>query len=148
MPLHDVTVRLQKTPWALYGWQSVVKAHGGKKRGADGKERRSNIALHELLTAPLGIYIAVAVLDAGNKHAIVWDGWRRVLFIGPGEYDDRGLDGALLVEQADIDNALHVNLTHGVTLTEYVRNKFGLVSMTQVAVLMCRAKRWAEVDLV
>ena len=34
-------------------------------------------------------------------HAIVWDGWRGLLFLGPGAFDDRGLDGAILVDKED-----------------------------------------------
>lgn len=147
VPLHEITVRLRKTPWALYGWQAIVKQRTGKKRGADGKERRTEvIALHEVLTAGLGIYLVImSAVEGDVNHAVVWDAWRRVLFIGPGYYDDRGMDGALLVEQADLDDAAHVDEAHGLTLTDYVRQRFGLEHVVNAAVVMVRAKVAAEV---
>ncbi len=149
VPLHEITVRLHKTPWALYGWQALVKQAGGRKRGVDGKGRRQSITLHEVLSARPAIYLMVmAVADGSCHHAVVWDGRRRVLFIGPGSYDDRGMDGALIVDQADIDDAGHVDPVHGRTLTEYVSEQFGLEHVVDAAVVMVRAKRWAEVALV
>ena len=150
IPLHEIVVRLRKTPWALYGWQAVMKAKGKRKRGANGKQRRIfQISLHEVLSMPAAIYLVVMAATEGSiNHAVVWDGWRRVLFIGPGAYDDRGMDGALLVEQADIDDAAHVDEEHGQSLTDYVRERFGLSHVVDAAVVMVRAKRWAMAGLV
>ena len=77
-------------------------------------------------------------------HGIVWDAWRRVLFIGPGGYSDRGMDGALLVEQADIDDASRVDPVEGCTLSEWVAGKFGIRHVVRAHVLMVRASRVCE----
>ena len=68
--------------------------------------RRSFISIFELITFKYAIVIAVAVVqppDGGEPcgHAIVWDGWRALLFVGPGNRDDRGIDGTIRVETAD-----------------------------------------------
>mgnify|MGYP006152133073 CR=1 FL=1 len=84
--------------------------------------------------------------DAGtlDNHAVVWDAWRRILFIGPGCYDDRGLDGALLVEEADIADPSRVDPTHGMSLAAYVESKFGIVGFVTASVLMVHAGRLAD----
>ena len=146
--VHEVNVRLQqKTPFALYGWQAVVKArHGGAKRGRDGGERRQRLVLFDMIRECDLIMIAEALVedDAGrvlNKHAIVWDGWRRLLFIGPGAYDDRGLDGALLLNEADCNSAEHVDTEHGMTVSRYVHERFGIRHFTNMHVLMVSGKK-------
>ena len=49
------------------------------------------------------VAIAVVSLACGDScgHAVVWDGWRNLLFIGPGSRRDRGIDGTVLVNKAD-----------------------------------------------
>ena len=62
----------------------------------------AQLTLFEFISAPIGILIGEATMDTQDVHAIVWDAWRKILFIGPGAYDDRGLDGALLIEPEDL----------------------------------------------
>lgn len=53
-----------------------------------------------------GIYIAVAQVDLGDGpadgHAILWDAWRRILFLGPGDFNEHVCDGAILVDEEDL----------------------------------------------
>jgi hypothetical protein len=56
------------------------------------------------------------------------------------------LDGALQVDQADIDDAEHIDEKHGQTLTQYVQERFGITQFTGASVLMVRAKRVAETE--
>lgn len=154
--LHNVNMRLRKTPFHLTGWTTVVsKANGGErgsKRGHDGVERRSLISLFALLTGlPAGIVLAEAIVcnDEGSVtsvHTVVWDAWRRILFFGPGEYKDRELDGALLVEAADLQSETHVCPSNGVSLSEHVRSKFGISGFRRAHVLMVAAKRVGETE--
>ena len=62
--------------------------------------------LIELLRLEHGIFVAIAqvLLETGHAdaHAIVWDAWRRVLFIGPDAFDDKVCDGAILVDAEEI----------------------------------------------
>ena len=106
--VRELNERLTETPYYLYGWQTGSKA---SKRGRDGEERRRLITIHEIIAVEDVILIAQAVVfspDAGEaRHAIVWDGWRRMLFIGAGQADDRGLDGVLLVDREDQVSRLH-----------------------------------------
>jgi hypothetical protein len=91
--------------------------------------------IFELISATPAIYIAVAVIEEQEcAHAIVYDGWRRLLFIGPGNYTDRTLDGTILIEQDDIDDRSHVSTEHECTLTEYVRRQFGIMELTDAHV--------------
>lgn len=145
IPLHEVTVRLRKSPWALYGWQALAKAAGAPKRGRDGAARRAHITLHELISAQPAIYVAVGMVDDERcLHAVVWDGWRRLLFLGPGNYSDRELDGTISVEEADVRDAEHVCERHGVTLSAYVYERFGMRMFVDAHVVMVKAKRVAE----
>ena len=73
----------------------------------------------------------------------MWDAWRRVLFLGPSDFNDTYCDGAILVDQEDIDDPLrrtevvvgHEGLTQKLTLDEYVTEVFGIESIGKVSVL-------------
>ena len=123
----------------------------GSKRGADGAKRRLRIVLFEIICEKDVIIIAEAIVedDAGlelSRHAIVWDGWRRLLFIGPGTMDDRGLDGALQLEPADCEDASHVDPVHGMTISDYVLQRFGIRHVVGAHVPMVLAKRASETN--
>jgi len=60
-----------------------------------------------------GIFVAVAFVElheAGttDTHALVWDAWRSLLFIGPGNFDDKQTDGCLMVTREDINSRFAV----------------------------------------
>ena len=107
VPVRDVKERLRGTPYELYGWQAGRE----KKRGSDGSERRNLISLTDIIVAE-SIVVAEAVIDPPDgsprdKHALVWDGWRGLLFVGPGRHaDDRSADGIIKVEKDDMVRAL------------------------------------------
>ena len=110
--MHELNTRLQRTPFELLPVRTFLKRAGQLKRGADGRERRSEMSVWELLQVECAIVIAVALVEDEGcvvGHGIVWDAWRRILFIGPGAFDDRGLDGALVVEPADIADMSRVD---------------------------------------
>ena len=149
--VHDINVRMMKTksPYSLYGWQSLTKKRKGQKRGAGGKERRTPIRLFEIISIADAIVVAEAVVRAADgsvdsKHAVVWDGWRRLFFVGPGAYDDRGLDGTLQLDEADVVNESHMDMQYGMTVTDYVRINFKISDFTDAAVVMVRKSRAAE----
>ena len=146
--MHDVNVRLRKTPFQVYDWQAALHRHDcGAKRGRDGSERRQMISLFDVISNLDVVLIAEALVEWNgeivSKHAVVWDGWRRLLFIGPGEFDDRGLDGALHLHDIDCQCHSHVDETHGMTISSYVESKFGISRMTHVHALMVLKKRIA-----
>ena len=98
----EVHERLKPTPYELYGWTRVA----GAKRTRDGTQRRRGISIFELINLFDAIVIAEAVVQSPGGgpttgHAIVWDGWRRLLFIGPGAVDDRALDGTFTISRED-----------------------------------------------
>ena len=125
----------------------------GNKRASDGSERRHDWSLFELLSLREGIFIAVAQvhLDDGpaDGHAIVWDWWRRILFLGPGDFNDHVCDGAIQVEESDLQDPGHLSdvyigperVHRRMTLSDYVREIFGISRVTKVAALMVQAKR-------
>ena len=92
--------------------------------------------------------VAVALVegegDEVTGHAVVWDGWRRVLFVGPGAYDDRGLDGALLLSESDCMDPSHVDPEHGMAVSAYVASKFGIRRFSRVYAIMVHANRLHE----
>ena len=140
---------LQTTPYALYGWKALQKMAGKRARGADGSERRTKISLFDVISVSDAILVAVALVNNSggeDNHAVVWDGWRSVLFVGPGKFCDRQLDGALLVGDADKLNENHVDPYYGVTITQYVRDTFGLQHFNDVHVLMANTARLAETE--
>ena len=124
----------------------------GKRRHNGPAERRQLISLFELLTAVgEAIVIVEAVVEGEHGevlsvHAIVWDAWRRILFFGPGSRDDRGMDGALVVQEADLLSESHVDAEHGVTLSEHVRVSFGIAGFRRAHVVMVAAKRAGETN--
>ena len=98
----EVHERLKPTPYELYGWTRVA----GAKRTRDGTQRRTGISIFELINLVGAIVIAEAIVQTPGGgptagHAIVWDGWRSLLFIGPGAYDDRALDGTFKIARED-----------------------------------------------
>ena len=149
IPTHELNVRLQKTPYSLYDWQWLVKRRTGIKRGADGAARRRQLVLFDIISVPDAILIAVAAVEdvegrVTSYHAIVWDGWRRLLFIGPGSMDDRGLDGCLLLQRAECEDAARVDKEHGVTVSEHIHQRFGIRYIQRAHVVMVSLKRRAE----
>lgn len=58
----------------------------------------------------------------------------------PGEFDDRGLDGAILVEPSDISDENHRN-EDGKTLTEHIATRFGIDAIYSMHVVMVRLKK-------
>ena len=107
VPIKEIKLRLIPTPYELYGWQSIFKKDSGVKRGRDGAERRSLVSMFDIVSLVDAIVIAEAVVDAPDGsgrdwHAIVWDGWRNLMFIGPGRHaDDRSSDGMIKVDKLD-----------------------------------------------
>ena len=98
----EVHERLKLTPYELYGWTRVA----GAKRTRDGTQRRAGIFIFELINLVDAIVVAEARVQTPGGgptagHAVVWDGWRSLLFIGPGAYDDRALDGTLRIARED-----------------------------------------------
>ena len=80
--LHELNTRLQRTPFELLPVRTFLKRAGQQKRGADGRERRSEMSVWEVLQVERAIVIAVAIVqDEGCVvgHGIVWDAWRRIL---------------------------------------------------------------------
>ena len=111
-----------------------------------GKARRQAISLFDVVQHAGIILIGEALVHDNengailSKHAVVWDGWRRLLFIGPGEFDDRGLDGALQLHLEDMKDRERMDPVHGQTLSAYVSDKFGISTFTDVHALMVSAK--------
>ena len=107
-----------------------------------------------------GIFIAVAQVDLGDGpadgHAITWDAWRRILFLGPGDFNEHVCDGAILVDEEDLldrdrrcDVYIGLERAHArMTLSEYVREIFGISRVTKVAALMVNAKSVSETGYV
>ena len=137
--LHEANVRLRATPYVLYDADKV----SSKRKRSGGAERRTQLSLFDIIKQLDTIIVAAGVVrdEDGrllSKHAFVWDGWRRLFFVGPGEFDDRGLDGALLMEEADCKDAAHVDAAHGLTATAYLHKKFGISEFTHSYALMVR----------
>jgi len=63
-----------------------------------------------------------------------------LLFIGPGSATDRQLDGAFLVSPEDRANPLHKDEVTGKTLSEEVRDQFGITSFLSAHVVMVNVK--------
>jgi hypothetical protein len=82
--------------------------------------------------------------EVTSVHAVVWDSWRRILFFGPGLRTDRGMDGALLVHEADLQSEFHVDDEAGVTLSDHVRATYGIAGFRRAHVVMVAAKQAAE----
>ena len=171
--LKEVSERLQASngpPFELMQVRSDGSTCGGAggrrnrnsavKRTLDGTERRIAWDLHSLISLTEGIYVAIAQVDNGegpaDAHAIVWDAWRRVIFFGPGDFNEHVCDGAIVVEQEDIDDKEHrsdvyigVEQEHAkMTLSEYVHTIFGISRVTKVAAVMVKAKCASETGYV
>jgi hypothetical protein len=136
------------------------KAKAGSQRDRDGKERRETWGIYDLVSLNGGIFIAVAQVDLGDGpadgHAITWDAWRRILFLGPGDFNEHVCDGAILVDEEDLldrdrrcDVYIGPERAHArMTLSEYVREIFGISRVTKVAALMVNAKSVSETGYV
>ena len=157
----DVNARFQVRggpPFEL----SHVRQDQDLKRTFEGKELRKSfcarMSLHSLICLKHGIYVATVQVDLPSgktdSHAIVWDAWRRILFLGPGDFNDHQCDGAILVEEADIADELHASdVCIGVlrtntkmTLSDYVYTIFGIRYLTEIMILMVNAKRKGETE--
>ena len=131
--MHFVNQRLEKTAFALYNWQTFLKSRNGVKRGHDGTARRALPVLFDVISQLNVIFIASAMVEDAkgnvNGHAIVWDGWRRILFIGAGAscgIEDRGIDGALVLNEQDCKDMHHVDPRYHVSISQHVLDKFGI----------------------
>jgi len=164
MTAHQMTQRLRPTtPYSLkplakflkfdhLGCSDVPSGGGGMKRDREGTDRRDfvNLSVHQLIKLRNAIFFGEAAIvdhDSGritDYHIVIWDDWRSILFIGPGEYDDRCLDGALLIHEEDRADPAPIDPTHGVTLEQYCSEQFGIVHISRVHVLMVQANRLAE----
>ena len=141
---------------------SHVRQHQDRKRTFDGKLARKTFSermnLHSLIRLEHGIFVATVQVDLPSgmtdSHAIVWDAWRRILFLGPGDFNDQVCDGALLVEEADIADKMHTSdVCIGVqrtntkmTLSDYVYTIFGIRLLTEIKILMVNAHRKDETE--
>ena len=141
---------------------SHVRQHQDRKRTFDGKLARKAFSeqmnLHSLIRLEHGIFVATVQVDLPSgmtdSHAIVWDAWRRILFLGPGDFNDQVCDGALLVEEADIADKMHTSdVCIGVqrtytkmTLSDYVYTIFGIRLLTEIKILMVNAHRKGETE--
>ena len=80
------------------------------KWASDGASRRRPLTIADIISRQDVILVAEARVDdieTGqrlSRHSIVWDGWRRVLFIGPGQFTDRELDGVLQLEESECND--------------------------------------------
>ena len=111
---------------------------------------RGGFSVGHLVKIPDAIVIAVvqvapedatATEQQDDLHAIVWDAWRRILFLGPGNFDEGQTDGAIEVHDEDIADEKHVNADAGCTLTEYVRNHYYVHHIVHAQALMINKKR-------
>ena len=70
-------------------------------------------------------------------HAIVYDAWRRLLFIGGGDWDERQTNGTLLIDADDKSDPT--------TLVEYLFEHFGMYDTLESAyVLLVNKKRVSD----
>ena len=124
--------------------QELAKIAKGYKRGRDGLLRGSFITLPEIISFTGAILLCVAIVQTPygrDTHAVIWDGWRLVLFIGPGKFDDRNLDGAILLSKEDVADAAHRDELTGKTATEAVCQKFGIASFISAHALMVNKRK-------
>ena len=111
------------------------------RRSSTSAVRPDELNIFDLVSIKEAVALATATVAAEHgydTHSIVWDGWRRILFIGPGASDDRGLDGALLVAQNDLDNEFHIDAEHQMTLSDFVAAKFNICRVREVCIAMVR----------
>lgn len=128
------------------GWLKVARADGLAPALMDGTARRSTIDLWDLMQLRRAVVIAhteVTTSDGLDSHAVVWDGWRRVLFIGPGDFHGTQVSGSILVDEIDLKNRGHVDNYQGQTLSDYIRSVYGIERVHAAFVLMVNAKRVA-----
>ena len=71
---------------------------------------------------------------------------RGVLFIGPGDFNDRQTDGAILVNEEDRADGNHVDPIQELTLSQYVTKIFGILYLTHIHIVMVNARRAAETE--
>ena len=140
-------MRLRATPYSLYNLSTIAKRRRGVKRGADGAKRGALMTIGELVSERDVICVCEALVEdveggATCLHAIVWDGWRRILWFGAGEKGggELGLDGAVVVHEEDMCDAARVDPVYGSTLSEYVRAQFAIVGVERAYVVMVKAK--------
>ena len=71
----------------------------------------------------------------------MWDGWRRVLFIGPGDFHGTQVSGSILVDEIDLKDRAHVDTYQRQTLSAYIESVYGITHVQEAFVLMVNAKR-------
>ena len=168
---HDINTAFQRSgsPFHLANWQTVLAKKGSKRGANDGAARRRLMVLWDIISVLDVITLGIAIVEDSDgaalseevgsssstlpqprargtgavlsQHAFVWDGWRRLLFIGPGQADDRGLDGALLLRKEECTDPSFVDEAHGTTVSGYVFQRFGIRYINTCHVLMVHAKR-------
>ena len=74
--------------------------------------------------------------------------WRRLLFIGPGQFTDRELDGVLQLEESECNDPAYVDPAKGVTVAKYVNERFGISRIYDAHAIMVVHKRRSETHLV
>ena len=83
----------------------------------------------------------VLVEGGEDMHAIVWDGWRRVLFVGPGDFHGSQVTGTILVTEDDIHDRNHIDSYQEQTLTDYVATVYGITHIVECKALLVTAAR-------
>ena len=124
------------------------------KWASDGASRRRPLTIADIISRQDVILVASARVDdittgqRVSRHAIVWDGWRRLLFIGPGQFTDRELDGVLQLGENECNDPAYVDPAKGVTVAEYVYERFGISRIYDAHAIMVVHKRRSETHLV
>jgi hypothetical protein len=124
----------------------VARADGIVASQLDGAARRADIHIFDLMKLRTAIVLASTVVetaDGTDHHAIVWDGWRSVLFIGPGDFHGTQVSGSIRVDEADLSDPNHIDSSEGQTLCDYIKNIYGITRVRDAHVLMVNAKRLA-----
>ena len=144
LAVRHVQNRLQgKTPFELQMFDLGELSVFGLIQLVDGIYLASASITIEAHTVP------IAHAMPSDTHSMVWDAWRSLLFIGPGNFDDKQTDGCISVSREDIANRHAVSpvkigieqAPQELTLTEYVSAIFGVQSVYQAALLKVHKKR-------
>ena len=126
------------------GWLKAARADGLAPALLDGAARRRPIDIWDLMQLRRAIVLArteVTTTDGLDSHAVVWDGWRRVLFIGPGDFHGTQVSGSILVDEIDLMDRAHIDSYQGQTLSAYIESVYGITRVQEAFVLMVNAKR-------